>query len=165
MGPIPSRPAPVGSPSVIVGLAATHECLGVAVVVDGMPVVIDSRRLRTRRTTETLDGWIDGLVRAFRPMLIALVQGDDVRRHVASALVLPNTVDVTLDEVASRLGIARPTRAAVCREVARRHALVGSRVRFSRSLRSASERYREAAVLAAGAALTMFAEMKNFPTP
>ncbi len=158
MGRVLSTP-PRRSARVLIGLYATSRYLGFAILVEGILVGFETKRLDKPRRSGTLASFVEGELRDLEPDVVVVVRGDDLRRYVGDVPSDRRTVEIDPERVGRVIGVG-PTRAAICRELARRHPLIASRVKFSR-VQSDSHRYHEAAVIAAGAVLTVFAEFSS----
>lgn len=150
----------------ILAFAASPRLLGLSLVVPSGPILLQTFRVDSfacrpareleERTREALSG--------YRPTLVVTVtQPPDAREgrsprdvlergRVTSSLLGTTRLEITRAATAAALGLEESSRAAILRDMARRHPLVGSRVASTRGQRSESERYWELAVLAAAGA-------------
>src|SRR5688572_825801 len=99
MGQVLSTLAP-GSPRLVVGVCVTSRYLGFAIVVEGLPVVLDSKRLAAYRDPQALARFVEGEVRDRRPNLVALVGGDELRRQVGEVRLERPTVELIEAKIA-----------------------------------------------------------------
>jgi hypothetical protein len=142
------------------GICATSRSFGLAVVVDGVVADLVPRRLSNPRGPRTLARLVEGKLRDHRPAVVVVVGSELLRRHIGEVLAGRAVVEVAEAQIAAALGVT-PTRAAICRELAMRCPMIARRVRFTRGVQSDGTRYNEAALVAAGAALALFAEFSR----
>lgn len=156
-------------PAFVLGFSITNRYAGLALVVQGEPVVLASHRLaRSRRESSSarLAKWVHAHLARYRVAVVAFIAGDecDGPRATEGIDVLRRAFDacgrtpfqIGAEEIARVLGLTRATRVAVGEALAERHPLVAARLVRSSRCRTESERYWEISILAAGAALAAF---------
>lgn len=142
------------APAVVLGACVDARDFGGALVVDALPILPVVRRRRdVRRPRSTCARFTEQLIDRYAPRLIAVVAFDETLACI-ELVERPHTcLPVSLEELAERFRALTVTRAAVRRALCATYPRLGALVQSTPAIRTESERYWEAAILASGAAI------------